>query len=94
MIWMNIKLAWRNLFRNKRRSIIAGTAMGLGLASLIFVDALIIGMRDNMIRSATSSFLGEGQIHAQEYPTSRAVEDTINQSIGYGRATFIAGKNC
>lgn len=79
MIWMNIKLAWRNIFRNKRRSFIAGTAMGLGLASLIFVDALIIGMRDNMIHSATSSFLGEGQIHAEEYLTSRAVADTIHQ---------------
>ncbi len=79
MIWMNIKLAWRNLFRNKRRSFIAGTAMGLGLASLIFTDALVIGMRDNMIHSATSSFLGEGQIHAEGYQTSQAVEDTINQ---------------
>lgn len=57
------KLAVRNLLRNKRRALIAGTAIGIGLAALIFVDALVIGMERNIIRSATASFLGEGQIH-------------------------------
>ncbi|MEE4310258.1 MAG: FtsX-like permease family protein [candidate division KSB1 bacterium] len=77
MLWTYVKLAWRNLFRNKRRSLIAGIAIGLGLASLIFVDAMIIGMRDNMIASATSSFLGEGQIHQKDFRTTQSVENTI-----------------
>lgn len=79
MIWTNIKLAWRNLFRNKRRSFIAGTAIGMGLASLIFVDAMIIGMKDNMIKTGTSSFLGEGQIHREGFRKTQAVEKTINK---------------
>jgi ABC-type lipoprotein release transport system permease subunit len=58
-----LRLAWRNVLRNKRRTFIAGSAIGIGLAALIFTDALILGMERNMIRSATSSFLGEGQIH-------------------------------
>ena len=66
-MWFYIKLAWRNIFRNKRRTIIASIAIGIGLASLIFIDALMIGMRDNMFRSATSSFLGEAQIHGQRF---------------------------
>lgn len=73
-----VKLAWRNLFRNKRRTIIAGTAIGIGLASLIFVDALVIGMERNMVKSATSSFLGEGQIHRKGFRDTREVERTIN----------------
>jgi len=44
------KLAVRNLLRNKRRALIAGTAIGIGLAALIFVDALVIGMERNIIR--------------------------------------------
>ena len=60
---MYIKMAWRNILRNKRRTFIAGIAIGIGLASLIFTDALVIGMEKNMIYSATASFLGEGQIH-------------------------------
>jgi len=76
MIW--IKLAWRNIFRNKRRTYIAGTAIGLGLASLIFTDALVIGMEKNMIHSATLSYMGEGQIHRQDYRQTQDPELTIH----------------
>ena len=72
-----LKLAWRNLFRNKRRTFIAGAAIGIGLAALIYVDALIIGMERNMIRSATGSFLGEGQIHRAGFRETFEVEKTI-----------------
>lgn len=80
MIWTFLKLAWRNLLRNKRRSIIAGTAIGLGLASLIFVDAMMIGMIDNMIKTATSTFLGDGQIHRAGWRQTQEVELTINKA--------------
>jgi putative ABC transport system permease protein len=73
-----VKLAWRNIFRNKRRTIIAGIAIGIGLASLIFTDALMIGMEANMIESATSTFLGEGQIHRKGFRQTHEVEETIN----------------
>ncbi len=72
-----LKLAWRNLFRNKRRTFIAAAAIGIGLAALIYVDALIIGMEQNMIRSATGSFLGEGQIHRTGFRETFEVEKTI-----------------
>ncbi len=78
MIWIYFRLAWRNLFRNKRRSFIAGTAIGLGLAALIFTDALMIGMEENMIHSATDSFLGAGQIHRKGFRQSQSIEATIN----------------
>ncbi|MFB0565790.1 MAG: ABC transporter permease [Candidatus Aminicenantaceae bacterium] len=77
-MWFDIKLAWRNIFRNKRRTIIAGIAIGIGLASMIFTDALMVGMKDNMIKSATTSFLGEGQIHRNEFRLTQEVERTIN----------------
>lgn len=72
-----LKLAVRNLFRNKRRSFIAGTAIGIGLAALIFTDALMVGMERNMIASATESFMGEGQIHHAGFRESFDVEKTI-----------------
>lgn len=77
-MWFDLKLAWRNIFRNKRRTFIAGTAIGVGLAAMIFTDALMIGMKDNMIRSATKSFLGEGQIHRKNFRLTQDVEKTIN----------------
>jgi len=81
-MWFDIKLAWRNIFRNKRRTFIAGTAIGVGLAAMIFTDALMIGMKDNMIRSATKSFLGEGQIHREGFRLTQEVEKTINNLDG------------
>ncbi|TFH52239.1 MAG: ABC transporter permease [Candidatus Zixiibacteriota bacterium] len=72
-----IKLAFRNLLRNKRRTFIAGTAIGIGLASLIFTDALIIGMERNMIESATDSFVGEAQIHRSGFRQTYDVSEII-----------------
>jgi ABC-type lipoprotein release transport system permease subunit len=77
-MWFEIKLAWRNIFRNKRRTFIAGTAIGVGLAAMIFTDALMIGMKNNMIKSATESFLGEGQIHHKGFRLTQEVDQTIN----------------
>ncbi len=73
-----VKLAWKNLFRNKRRTLIAGTAIGVGLASLIFTDAVMIGMERNMVDSATSTFLGDGQIHGEGFRETQDVEVVIH----------------
>jgi ABC-type lipoprotein release transport system permease subunit len=78
-MWFYIKLAWRNMLRHKRRSLIAGTAIGIGLASLIFVDALVIGMEKNMVEAATSTFLGEGQIQRKGFRTTQQADLTVNR---------------
>jgi ABC-type lipoprotein release transport system permease subunit len=75
-----MKLAWRNIFRNKRRTVIAGIAIGVGLATLIFTDALIQGMKTNMIQSATAAYPGEGQIHRLNFRLTEDVEKTINDA--------------
>ena len=40
---MYIKLAWRNMWRNWRRSLIAMIAIVLGLILLLFFDGFIAG---------------------------------------------------
>jgi len=79
-MFIYIKLAWRNIFRNKRRTFIAGLAIGIGLAALIYTDALIKGMEKNMIDSATSSFMGEGQIHAEGFREEYDVDKTVHDA--------------
>jgi len=78
-MWIYLKLAWRNLLRNKRRSFIAGTAIGVGLACLIYVDALVIGMERNMVDSATSTFLGQGQIQRVGFRATHQADLTIHR---------------
>ena len=77
---MILKLAWRNVLRNKRRTLLSGTAIGIGLAALIFTDALMVGMEGSMIRSATDTYLGHGQIHAKGFRDTLEVEKTITRS--------------
>ena len=77
MILILIKLAWKNILRNKRRTLIAATAISIGLAALIFLDALMIGMEENMVRTATASFLGDAQIHREGFRDEQEVTLTI-----------------
>lgn len=72
-MWFYIKLAWRNIFRNKRRTFISSLAIGIGLGALIFVDAWMQGMNVASLRSTTSSFLGEAQIHHPQYRQTQEV---------------------
>ena len=72
-----VKLAWRNIFRNKRRTLIAGTAIGIGLTALIFLDAFMIGTQEIMIRTATASFLGDAQIHQEGFRDEQEASLTI-----------------
>ena len=77
-MWLTlVKLAWRNIFRNKRRTLIAATAIGIGLTALIFIDAFMIGMEETMIRTATASFLGDAQIHREGFRDEQEASLTI-----------------
>lgn len=79
MLLILIKLAWKNILRNKRRTIIAATAISIGLAALIFVDAYMIGMKENMIKTATASFIGDAQIHREGFRDEQEVTLTIQE---------------
>jgi ABC-type lipoprotein release transport system permease subunit len=72
-----LKMAWRNIFRNKKRTFLTGLIIAIGLASLMFTDAAIVGMKENMIGSVTSSFLGDAQIHQGGFQESLDTEKTV-----------------
>ena len=82
-MWIYVKLAFRNLLRNKRRTFIAGTGIGIGLASLIFVDAVIIGMERNMVETATATFLGDGQVQRKGF------RDTLESDLTIERLDWV-----
>jgi ABC-type lipoprotein release transport system permease subunit len=72
-----LKLAWRNSLRNKRRTFLAALAIGIGLAGLIFADAIYVGMTENMIKTATSTFMGDGQITHKDFRDTFDAKNTI-----------------
>lgn len=61
------KLAWRNLWRNYRRTLIMLLAIALGVWAMIFMTALMRGMVDDMVRQGVASLPGHVQVHAALY---------------------------
>jgi len=62
-----LKLAWRNMWRNWRRTAIAVTAIVLGLILLIFMDAMIKGSDQAIFGNAVRLYGGNIQVHAPGY---------------------------
>ncbi|MDZ4721968.1 MAG: FtsX-like permease family protein [Roseiflexaceae bacterium] len=63
----SIKLAWRNMWRNWRRTAIALVAIVLGVILLLFFDGLIHGSDQAIFGNAVRLYGGNIQIHAQGF---------------------------
>jgi len=72
------RMAWRNLFRNRRRTFLTATIIAMGLMSLILMDAVMTGMVSNMVATATDTFLGQAQVHAKGFRAEKKVEWTVD----------------
>ncbi len=59
-----LKIAWRNLWRNWRRTLIALVAISLGLFFLVFMDGLMIGSREAIYGNLIKLLGGNIQVHA------------------------------
>jgi ABC-type lipoprotein release transport system permease subunit len=59
-----IKMAWRNMWRNWRRTLIASIAIVLGMVLLIFMDAMIRGSDQAIYSNAVRLYGGNVQVHA------------------------------
>ncbi len=57
-----IMLAWRNVWRNFRRSLITTSSMGCGLAAIMFGQSMIKSEQHQLIEKATGSITGHIQI--------------------------------
>jgi len=59
-----IKMAWRNVWRNWRRTVIAGIAIALGLTLILFFDGMLNGMDEALYGNTVRLQGGNVQIHA------------------------------
>ena len=60
-------LAWRNLWRNYRRTLIMLAAITLGVWAMIFMTAMMRGMTDQVVTNGLNVLPGELQIHHPDY---------------------------
>ncbi len=74
-----IKIAWRNITRNRKRSSITLSAVGFGLGALIFIWAFVDGAHQQMIENYTSLISGHIQIHSKGFHQKQQLETYITQ---------------
>jgi ABC-type lipoprotein release transport system permease subunit len=60
-------MAWRNVWRNPRRTAVVVTAVAVGIAGAIVAMAVNFGMAMQMVETAIKTELGHIQIHAAGY---------------------------
>jgi putative ABC transport system permease protein len=97
---IDTKMAWRNIWRNTRRSILTISAITFATTLLIFMLSWQFGSYDTMINSAVKLHTGHLQVQARGYndkrsirlvvPDPEAVGAILNQHPGVAAYTFRA----
>jgi len=75
---LTFKLAFRNLFRNTRRTILTSLLISSSLIVLILVDGLMHGMTNVMVGGITHTLEGEAQVARKGFRNDFEVEYTID----------------
>ncbi|MDP4275027.1 MAG: ABC transporter permease, partial [Bacteroidota bacterium] len=74
---MIIQIAWKNIWRNKVRSLVVILAIAFGLFGGLFTSALMNGMAKQRVELAIKNEISHIQIHNPQYLNNRDVGDTI-----------------
>jgi len=72
-----VSLAWRNLWRNARRTLIMLLAISISVWAMLFMIALMRGMVDQMLRDGIEALPGHVQIHNALYPDDPSIENSL-----------------
>lgn len=74
------KLAWKNIWRNKRRSFITITSILFAVFFAVFMRSMQLGMYAKMIDSVVRSYYGYVQVHAKGYWDEQSLDNSFERS--------------
>ncbi len=76
------RLAWRNLGRNRKRTLITGAALAFGYLAAVVIVGVSDGIVVEMIDNGTSLLQGQVQVHAPGYLPERSLYATLGGDGG------------
>ncbi|MGD2215493.1 MAG: ABC transporter permease [Gemmatimonadales bacterium] len=76
------RIGWRNLGRNRRRTLITAAGLAFGYLAVVVLIGLMDGLTAEMIESGTGVLSGQLQVHDLEYRPERKIYDTIGGRDG------------
>lgn len=71
------RLAWRNIWRNKRRSIIVMSSVAVGVIATVLMDTLSRGMAFQMLYNQIGSHVAHLQVHRRGFKDNPIVQNSI-----------------
>ncbi|AJR09236.1 ABC transporter permease [Photobacterium gaetbulicola] len=74
---MLLKLAWRNIWRQKKRTLLTASALALALALSLFMRSLQEGTYANNIENAARFYTGLIQLQHPEFAESHSIDDLL-----------------
>ncbi|GAB4208996.1 MAG: FtsX-like permease family protein [Sandaracinaceae bacterium] len=74
-----LRIAWRNLGRSPRRTLLALAAIAIAQAAVLLVDGLMNGWSDSIMTSLTGPMVGHAQIHAPGWREEQAPDLAIDR---------------
>ncbi len=75
---MIIKVAWRNLWRNKRRTLLVLTSIVVGISATLVYDTLGRGMVLQMLNNQINTHYSHIQVHKKGYNDNKIVSNFID----------------
>ena len=81
---IDIKMAWRNIWRNPRRSILTILAIAFASLLLVFMLSWQFGSYDTMINSSVKIHTGHVQVQAKGYQDKRAMRLVVSDPAAVG----------
>ncbi len=80
---MNIILAWRNLWRNKKRTVITISSIMLAVVLAVFTRSFQEGTYGKMIENSVEQFTGYIQVHQKDYWADKTLDNgiTVNKEL-------------
>ncbi|MFO7459355.1 MAG: hypothetical protein R6X07_01925 [Desulfatiglandales bacterium] len=72
------RIAWRNMGRNRRRSLLAVGAIALAQTTLVFVNGFMAGSYDQMLQTITGPMIGHVQVNHSQWREERAIDLRID----------------
>lgn len=74
---MIFKIAWRNIYRNKKRTLITVTSIFAALFLIILMRALQFGFYENIIKTVVESYAGYVEVHAEGYWDNQSLDNSM-----------------
>ncbi len=72
-----IKIAWRNVWRNKLRSFVVMLSIVLGIWAGLFIMAMTLGLNEQRMNGAINTYLSHIQVHNPEFIKDPNISNTI-----------------